>query len=153
MSEMPPQNIVHPIQKFINRSAPAVGFMTALFLFAISAFSIFLVINSAYTIGGIIYLLSLIGGLIVLSVQNYLLKFIRKNRLLIQGRKVDNLTLMLIPLLICGFVQTFFWVIDPTSPIHEPRSVFILATAGILSFVRSQTDRAEKNAALNPVSE
>jgi len=142
-NEQPSTDVVHPIQAFINRSAPFVGFFAALFILSITLFSIFLVINSAYTIGGFIYFTTLAGSLALFGLQSYLLRFIKNNRLLVRGKKVDQLILWIIPLLIYGFVETSFWVIDSSSPIHEPRSVFILATAGILGFVRSQIEISE----------
>lgn len=143
-SEQNNPTIEHPLQKFVNRSAPFVGFFAALFILSITFFSIFLVINSAYTIGGFVYLTTLIGSLALFGLQSYLLRFIKNNRLLVRGKKVDQLILWIIPLLIYGFVETFFWVIDSSSPIHEPRSVFILATAGILGFVRSQIETNQR---------
>ena len=143
-----PTESVHPIQAFINRSAPFVGFFAALFILSITFFSIFLVINSAYTIGGFVYFMTLVGSLALFGVQSYLLRFIKNDRLLVRGKKVDQLILWIIPLLIYGFVETFFWVIDLSSPIHEPRSVFILATAGILGFVRSQIEISESDTKL-----
>lgn len=142
-NEQPSTDVVHPLQQIINRSAPFVGFFVTLFILSITAFSIFLVINSAYTIGGFVYFITLVGSLALFGLQSYLLRFIKNNRLLVRGKKVDQLTLWIIPLLIYGFVQTFFWVIDSSSSIHEPRSVFILATAGILGFVRSQIEISE----------
>jgi hypothetical protein len=42
----------------------------------------------------------------------------------------------LIPIL--AFIQTFFWVINPQNPIHEPRSVFLLAISVALAYYDTQ---------------
>jgi len=138
MSVEQPVSKIHPLQNFVNRTAPLVGFLTVALMSVISVFSIFLVINAASVIGGPVYLLTLIGGLALFGLQRYLSNFIKNNTLLVRGQKVDVLTLWITSLLICGFVQTFFWVVDSDNPIHEPRSVFILVTAGFLAFIRNQ---------------
>ncbi|MBE2267063.1 MAG: hypothetical protein IAE80_02445 [Anaerolinea sp.] len=39
---------------------------------------------------------------------------------------------------VMALIQTFFWAIDPLNPIHEPRSIFLLAVSAALAYFRDE---------------
>ncbi|MBL8121026.1 MAG: hypothetical protein JNJ78_26220, partial [Anaerolineae bacterium] len=73
----------------------------------------------------------------------YLLVSMRKSPIIISSRfegkrRLDVFTPIYLILVLCAFVQTSFWVIDPDNNIHEPRSVFIIAVAAAFAYLRRQ---------------
>ena len=112
-------------------------------MLTLTFFCLFLVMNSALTINEFVHMLTLFIAMCACFGLAYLSRFFKKHHVLINGRRQNTYSLMLALLLVCAFVQTFFWVIDPDSGIHEPRSVFILTTAGIIAFFRQQTEKIE----------
>ncbi|MDX2077352.1 MAG: hypothetical protein SFZ02_13045 [bacterium] len=147
----------HPTQGSINRIQAIVGTITAFILSLLTFLSLFLVYSSAVAISEIWGVISLFFATIVMFMLAYLSYLIKNLKIMIptasgSKRPLDSFTLTLLHLLLilCGFVQTFFWVIDPENAIHEPRSVFILAIAGIFAYLRYQySERGQRQTQSN----
>ena len=134
---------VHALQGCITNFMPIAGAMSAFILVALTMFSVYLVNSSAATIHEILGVISLFVTMIALLGLGYISLLIRSSRITITTtsggkRPLDSFTPIYLLLIFCGFIQTFFWVIDPENNVHEPRSVFIIAVAGAFAYFRHQ---------------
>jgi hypothetical protein len=133
----------HPLQGYITNFIPIAGKMGTFILVALTMFSVYLVNSSAATIHEFLGVVSLFVTMIALLGLGYISLLIRRSRITVTTRSsgkrpLDSFTPIYLLLVFCGFIQTFFWVIDPEDNIHEPRSVFIIAVAGAFAYFRHQ---------------
>lgn len=116
-------------------AAKIAGPLFALIMF----FCVGLVINSGFEINrglGFLTLAIVIVSYVIVGLFNLLgrhnVEIIHKG----EKKPIERLTPIYYWFLVLGFLQIFFWVIDSENSIHEPRSIFILAVAGIMAYVR-----------------
>lgn len=133
---------VHPLQKLVTGGLILLGRASALMLLLLTAFSLFLVVTSAFTMHEVLGVVSLLGAIGAWTLMEYVYRLNRVAPIIITNRgrrrQLDNYTFPHLLLIGCGFIQTLFWVIDPDNSIHEPRSVFIIAVAGVYAYFRSE---------------
>ncbi|MCA9884298.1 MAG: hypothetical protein KC708_15050 [Anaerolineae bacterium] len=133
---------VHPLQPKLNGCMLLAGILGAIALMILTAFSFYLIVNSAEAIGqpvdiitSIILLIMIISVLIIFYLNKKSgITYLVQNT----SHTLDNFLILNVLLLLLGFIQTFFWVIDYDENMHEPRSVFILAVAGSFAYMRQQ---------------
>lgn len=133
----------HPLQGCITNFMLIAGAVSAFILVALTMFSVFLVNSSAANIHEALGFISLFVTMITLLGLGYISLLIRNSKITVTTRSggkrpLDSFTPIYLLLVFCGFIQTFFWVIDPENNIHEPRSVFIIAVAGTIAYLRHQ---------------
>lgn len=133
----------HPLQGCITNFMPIAGAIGAFILVALTMFSVYLVNSSASSVHETVGVISLFITMIALFLLAYVVTLTRKSRITITTRSggkrsLDSFTPIYLLLVFCGFIQTFFWVIDSENNIHEPRSVFIIAVAGAFAYFRHQ---------------
>ena len=132
----------HRLQPLVNSLTLLLGKAIALFLGFFTLASLGLVVSSAFAIHEILGVVSLILVILAYLIVGYITFLVRTSQITIiqKERKVtpDNFTPLYLLLVLAGFVQTVFWVIDPENSIHEPRAVLIIAVSGALAYFRSK---------------
>jgi uncharacterized membrane protein YciS (DUF1049 family) len=148
MSETTPET-PHRIQQLITRTLPPLGALIGLATSLLAIFSLVLVVASAFEISQLLGVVTLVG-VISAYVIAALLSDSPKRRITYklgnEVKPVSQATSAYILLVVCGFIQTLFWVHYPANPIHEPRSVFILAVAGFIEYYRRQYEKSQAKA-------
>ena len=136
------QQTIHPLQKIIHNSLGFVGAFIAFCLNVLIILSAILLVNSAGYLGQVTQIVALIFVIIACAIVGYIYFLNRSQGIVIinsnKSSRLDNFLPTQIFIVFFGFVQTIFWVAQPENPIHEPRSVFIIAVAGALAYFRSQ---------------
>jgi hypothetical protein len=133
----------HPTRNTVNLSVPSwlnstLAFLVNGFLIGLTLFSIFLVVHSSFLVNPVLGMVLLGVGLLMACVM--LLTFnalrLRTYKIMINQRikRVNQFYVISVLLFACGFIQTFYWVVDAVNTSHEPRSVFILASSGIIGY-------------------
>jgi hypothetical protein len=144
---------MHPLQSFVEQLISATGKIIAFTLLGLMILSIALVVSSAFALHAAVGAATLfLVGFAALLI-GYIYSLGRKSPLIIvrNGQKtiLDSFTPIYLLLILCGFVQILFWVLDPCSPNHEPRSVFIIAVAGAFAYFRQQYRQATASQHVN----
>ena len=128
-----------------------IGIVLALIITFLILGCIGLVVSSASTINPVLASVTAIvlvsGCLLSIFISNPKGKF--RFNYLEQGTTAKPIMWYMpisILLFIAGFIQTMFWVYAPDNPIHEPRSVFILAVAGFIEYYRRQYEKTQAKA-------
>jgi hypothetical protein len=133
----------HPTRNTVNITVPSwlnstLSILINVFLIGLTLLSIFLVVHSSFLVNPILGMVLLGVGLLMACVM--LLTFnalrLRTYKITINQRikRVNQFYVISVLLFACGFIQTIYWVFDSVNMSHEPRSVFILASSGIISY-------------------
>ena len=108
-------------------------------------FCVALVVCSAWSIHEVLGWVAIVGAIFAITIVGGLQFLIHFGKVTIsihgEKRPLEMVTPVYMLLLFCGFFQILFWVIDHTNSIHEPRSVFILAVAGGVAYIRQQVSK------------
>jgi hypothetical protein len=148
---------VHPLQPFVRPFISIVALITTLTLISLIFISVGLTVLSAIAINQTFGRIMGLIVAIILMLIGYLTFPTKVPRITIsdgtESRPLNIFTVCQFLLIACGFLQTFFWVIDYSNGIHEPRSVFILAVAGATAYFRDEIQKALSRTSATKTSE
>src|SRR5687768_4432976 len=101
------------------------GLVIALFLLGMTALSTWLLIDSAGKISEAVAIVTAIALLLAYLALAYVSTKTKQSAIKITHlgttNPLDSLTPLYFFVLACGFIQTLFWVLQPSDSNHEPR--------------------------------
>lgn len=137
---------VDSLQVFLKRIMRITGAVIGLGGSVMALACLYLVLHSAFSINHTIGVITLI----VVAIAYIIAGLLSSSRFARFGYKMGSEHKLVTPalatsmlLFLCGFLQTLYWVIDYTNPMHEPRSVLILAVAGFIEYARQQYEKTQ----------
>jgi glucan phosphoethanolaminetransferase (alkaline phosphatase superfamily) len=138
LSAQPNQPQTHPKKESVNQAFGCLGIGIAFTLNIFSCVSAFFLIASGFEFsrdaGILVFLLVVVSYIIVYRIH----QLIKNPGITIlvysEKRSLDNIYPVYLLLILFVFIQSLFWVADPSSENHEPRTYFMTLVSGALIY-------------------